>query len=91
MEWTYESIMTAGNEMMNSATKIDQLINTFGELIESITRNYDSPKSRELIEKFKRIKELGPEFNAEVTGASKKLTDEVAPAYAKVEQKNQMI
>lgn len=91
MEWSYESIMKAGNDMMNSATKIDQLIARFEELIESITKNYESPKSRELIEKFKRVKELGPEFNAEVTGASNKLTDEVAPAYEKVEQKNQGI
>lgn len=90
MKWTYADIMKAGADLQSSADKINSLIGVLEDLIESIKRNYDSPQSREMLEKLIKIKNLGPEFYNEVTSCSKKLIDEVAPAYAKVEQKNQM-
>ena len=76
---------TAASSLNNSASKIGELLEEFGNLISSVSDNYQSDASSQIAEAFNSIKARGPEFQQAISDWARYLTDTVAPAYEKLE------
>ena len=83
--FTSEGARQAAADLMESAGKIEEMLTTFQELINSINQNYQSEASQEIIDSFTKVRNKGPEFQQAVTELSKYLSDTVAPEYERVE------
>ena len=85
--FTSKGAKQAAADLLTSAGKIEEMLGTFEELIGSVTQNYVSEASEEIIESFNKVKSKGPEFQEAVAKCSKYLSDVVAPSYEEVESK----
>ena len=83
---TSEECTSAAQSLENSAKKIEELVNTFDEELQSVQLNYESQASSDIAESYNKVKEFIPEFKAAISECSKYLINTVAPAYQKVEQ-----
>lgn len=85
-KFTSSECYTASSQLSNSSAKIGELLETFGNLINSVANNYQSDASREIVEAFNKVKSNGPAFQQAIADCANYLNNEVAPAYEKLEQ-----
>lgn len=84
-KFTSQDCNAAANDLNTSASNIGSAIDVLGELINSVSNNYESDASAQIVEAFNAVKKNGPAFQEAVSQCSKYLTDTVAPAYEKLE------
>lgn len=83
--FTTADCQAAASSLTSSASNFGTLIETMGDLINSVSGNYQSDASQSITEAFKKVKEVGPAFQDAVNNCAKYLTETVAPAYEKLE------
>lgn len=83
--FTTADCQTAASNLTSSASNFGTLIETMGELINSVSNNYQSDASQTIAESFRKVKEVGPQFQEAVNNCAKYLVETVAPAYEKLE------
>ena len=86
MKFDYEGCIKAASDLTTSADRVTTLIDELETLMGSISTNYVSDSSTEIINKLKGVKEKGPEFAQAVKDCANYLRDTVAPSYQKLEK-----
>ena len=86
LSFSKEGCATAAASLRSSAAQIEQLFNTFEELIAAVNSNYQSGSATEIVDSFNKAKDIVPDFKEAVENCAKYLTDVVAPAYEKIEK-----
>lgn len=84
-KFTSSDCYTAAEQLNNSSAKIGELLENFGNLINSVANNYQSDASTQIVEAFNKVKNNGPAFQQAIMDCSNYLTNEVAPSYERLE------
>ena len=87
LTFTSETCLTCASDMLSAATKINEYLLAFNLVKDSISANYQSESSEEILELFNKLFELGPKFHDAVENCSKYLSETVAPTYAEIEKR----